>query len=88
MRYSTGRPVVRTKTTRKLKRPDGALIEEFVTSTVHVFQDGEYAMSNSVPEGEYTGVFWFEHVDGRATKRYTRGTAPKWLSAFYDEAAS
>ncbi len=27
---------------KKLKRPDGSLIEEFICGSVHVFRNGEY----------------------------------------------
>ena len=72
----------------KLKRPDGELIEEFVTSTSHVFESGEHRGSVSDHEGDYTGAFWFVHADGRMTRRYTRRTAPKWLLVLYGEVTS
>ena len=70
-----------------MKRPDGWVVEEYVTSSAHLFESGELMDHDNSPElGSYTGVFWFWHLGGTYTRRYTRRTAPKWLLALYDEA--
>jgi hypothetical protein len=71
---------------RKLKRPDGWLQEEFVCSTGHLFEDGELVLHDNDANGEYTGKFWFAYTDGRLTRMYTENTAPQWLLAYYEEA--
>lgn len=71
---------------RKLKRPDGAVVEEFVCSSTHYVEGGKcVGHCNETLSGDYTGVFWFEFPDGRFTKRHTVKTAPKWLLALYYE---
>ena len=73
---------------RTLKRPDGWLVEEWVTSTAHLFEQGELGGYDSGEGGDYTGVFWFQHMDGPETRRYTRKTAPAWLLALYIESTT
>jgi len=75
-------------TTRKLKRPNGDLCEEFLTLGSHTFVDSILVDHVTDADGEYTGVFWFEYPDGRCTRRYTTKTAPAWLLAMYREATS
>lgn len=74
--------------TRKLRRPDGAVIEEYVTSSCHVFEDGRliYRDHNPAEGGAYTGRFCFRHADGRLTRWYTEPSAPRWLLALWREA--
>lgn len=81
---------------RKLKRPDGWLCEEYIAAGGHLIEGGEWAKysddspitDHSASEGEYTGRFWFQYLDGCCTRRYTQKTAPKWLLALYLEATS
>lgn len=74
---------------RKLKRPEGAVVEEFVCSSWHQFEGGKLSFHDNSPEGgEYTGVFWFEFKGGKITRRYTKKTAPAWLLALYNEATN
>ena len=70
-------------TGRALKRPDGMLLEEYVTSSAHFVEDGEIVGHDNTPDGGYTGVFWFQYPDGTTTRRYTGRTAPQWLKALY-----
>lgn len=72
-----------------MKRPDGWVVEEYVTETAHLFERGERcgSLSDGV-RGTYTGVFWFEYFDGRQSRRYTEKTAPAWLRAMYLEAVT
>lgn len=73
--------------TRKLKRPDGAICEEFIAFSSHHFSNGKLTHRvQDTADGEYTGRFFFRHKDGRCTRRYTEKTAPKWLLALYREA--
>lgn len=60
--------------------------EEYITENSHLFEDGILMghVSDAV-DGDYSGVFWFEHADGRKTRRYTENTAPKWLLALWEE---
>ena len=69
-----------------LKRPDGYVVEEFIASGAHCFEGGELVDDILDDNGEYTGIFWFEYLDGGHTRRYSRKTAPKWLLALYEEA--
>ena len=72
-----------------MKRPDGTLIEEYITYSLHALRDGKYVDHASfAPEGYYTGRFCFHHKDGKYTRWYRRGSAPKWLLALYDEATN
>ena len=74
---------------RKLKRPDGWLIEEYITTGGHLFEGGELKGHDSAADdGEYTGRFCFMFKGNRYTRWYTRATAPKWLLAYYEEATS
>jgi hypothetical protein len=73
--------------TRKLKRPDGAVIEEYITSSWHIFEDGRLLChDNDASDGRYTGRFRFRHTDGRLTRWYTERSAPQWLRALWLEA--
>ena len=69
-----------------LKRPDGWLMEEYVTSSGHLFENGELQLHDNDPIGNYTGIFWFEFHDGHNSRRYSCKTAPNWLLALYEEA--
>lgn len=72
---------------RKLKRPDGAVIEEFITASWHNFEGGKLTSHDNSPEGDYTGRFGFWFMKSKKyTRWYTKKTAPKWLLALYDEA--
>ena len=63
---------------KKLKRPDGSLIEEFICASFHVFRNGEYIETiNDTSGGDYSGCFCFRSADNSYTKWYTRKTAPK-----------
>jgi len=72
---------------RKLKRPDGMILEEFVASSAHIFENGKLTChDHSLENGEYTGRFAFLYKDTQRTTRwYTRKSAPKWLLAMYRE---
>jgi len=72
---------------RRLKRPDGTVIEEFVTASQHVFHGGKLVGHINEPEGDYTGRVCFRYPDGRMTRWYTAKTMPKWLRALWDEVA-
>lgn len=79
------------KKTRKLKRPNGVLVEEMVFPFRHIFKDGLFVESGfDVSEADYTGRFSFNFFDDggsyiKKTKWYTKNTAPKWLLAIYLE---
>ena len=73
---------------RRLKRPDGTVIEEFMTASCHLFEGGKLVLHDSDPEGDYTGRFCFRYPDGRMTRWYTRGSAPRWLRALWEEATA
>lgn len=69
------------------KRPDGWVMEEYVTTPNHLFADGELLGHDADPgQGIYTGIFWFEYLEGTTTRRYSYKTAPKWLLALHKEA--
>lgn len=71
---------------RKPKRPDGAVIEEFVTSTWHVFENSVLIFHDNDPvDGDYTGRFRFRFSGGKMTPWYRIGTAPQWLEILYLE---
>ena len=73
--------------TRKLKRPDGAIYEEFIAWGSHEFADGEHVDSLiDTMDGNYSGRFFYQHLDGTQTRWYTTSNAPKWLLAMYVEA--
>lgn len=64
---------------------NGEVVEEFMCYSRHLIENGIVIDHlNDTDSGHYTGVFWFEYLDGRKTKRYTRKTAPKWLVEYYD----
>ena len=69
-----------------MKRPDGWVVEEYITEGAHLMEDGKAVDYEDASVGRYTGVFWFEYLDGRQTRRYTLKTAPKWLLSLYREA--
>ena len=70
---------------RKLKRPDGELIEEYLCVTSHLFEEGVLLGSDSdSSQGEYTGRFFFKFSDGHCSRNYTRKTAPRWLRVMPD----
>lgn len=66
------------------KQRNGEVVEEFICSSRHLI-DNDIVVDhlNDTDTGEYTGVFWFEYLDGTVTKRYTKKTAPKWLLKYY-----
>lgn len=76
---------------RRLKRPDGEVVEEVLGYTAHLFLDGEMVLGptghNNTP-GDYTGRFSFTFSGGEQTRWYTKSTAPKWLLALYVEATN
>lgn len=86
----TPMPRPRTGNTRPLRRPDGWLVEEYVTSSAHRFHDGRLVgHHNDAGMGWYTGRFCFEFADHhRPTPWYTTKTAPRWLRALYAEATT
>ncbi len=69
---------------------DGMVVEEFVTSTTHLYdkRNGSWMHDSDPSFGDYTGVFWFQYRDGKCTRRYTEKTAPKWLLALFRDAIS
>ena len=70
-----------------MKRPDGAIYEEFKTASTHYFENGALVGHLHVADdGDYTGRFWFRYSGGKCTRIYTRKTAPGWLLALLDEA--
>jgi hypothetical protein len=72
---------------KRMKRPDGAVVEEFITSSWHVFEDGKLVFRDHDPsDGGYTGRFCFKYKNGKYTPWYTEKTAPKWLAELYEEA--
>ena len=71
------------------KRPDGAVIEEYVTSSWHFVERGEIVGHNQDPgDGEYTGRFRFRYPDGKYTRWYTQKSAPIWLFRLWVEATT
>lgn len=75
--------------TRKLKRPDGAVCEEFVAVNSHHFENGKLVDHVLDPmDGEYTGRFLFMFKDKSCTRWYTENSAPQWLLALYKEATA
>ena len=78
----------RSAVARKLKRPDGVVVEEFVTSSWHFFEGGKLVLHNNDPEGYYTGRIHFRYPGGETTRWYTEQSAPKWLRALWDEATT
>jgi hypothetical protein len=78
---------------KKLKRPDGYLIEEYITHSIHCFENSDISFHDNDPTwGDYSNRFCFEFRKGgktvRSTKWYTKKTAPKWLLAMYLEATN
>lgn len=72
---------------RKLKRPDGAVYEEFIAFGSHDFLDGKYVgCVHDLLDGHYSGRFFYQYPDGKQTPWYTSGSAPAWLLAMYREA--
>lgn len=72
-----------------MKQRNGEVVEEFICTTRHLIEDDEVIDHlNESNDGEYTGIFWFEYLDGRITRRYTRKTAPKWLLEYYELATT
>lgn len=69
---------------RKLKQPDGWLLEEYITVGAHLINGGQLIVGDHDSDcGHYTGRFAFEYADGRTTRFYTKKSAPKWLLAYY-----
>jgi hypothetical protein len=72
---------------RKLKRPNGIIWEEFKAYTSHHFNNKKLVYHISTSEdGDYTGRFYFQFDNGKLTPYYTKKTAPKWLLTLYYEA--
>lgn len=71
---------------RKLKRPDGVVVEEFVIDARHTFHGGRLIAHSNEPEGYYTGRIYFLYPDGSETRWYTVRSAPQWLRALWEEA--
>ena len=71
---------------RKLKRPDGIVVERGGAYTAHFFEDGKCIDHDSDFRG-YDGKICFEYPNhGRTTRWYTERAAPRWLLAMWRDA--
>ena len=71
----------------KPKRPNGYLVEEYITASAYLIEDGVFTGHNdhTAADGEYTGRFAFQHINGKRTKWYTEKGAPNWLRLLWLE---
>jgi hypothetical protein len=67
----------------EMKTPNGVLIEEYITSTWHFFENNQIdGHDNSHGDGHYTGRYCFRYSDGTLTRWYTKKSMPKWMRSY------
>jgi hypothetical protein len=64
---------------RKPKRPNGWVLEEYITASAHLFENGQFQLHDDDQRGSYTGRIAFEYMDHKTTRWYRKEKAPMWL---------